>query len=84
MPTNPESGQVITKFYLQGQPLCFSQWINNSATLGKIKTFKLKQNFTLAELVFPEKPNVAMASNLCEKYSQGKNHKNNNFLVLKI
>ena len=24
----------------RGQPLCFSLWINNSATLGKIKTFK--------------------------------------------
>ena len=26
----------------RGQLLCFSLWINNSATLGKIKTFKLK------------------------------------------
>ena len=25
----------------RGQPLCFSLWINNSATLGKIKTFKI-------------------------------------------
>ena len=24
----------------RGQPLCSSLWINNSATLGKIKTFK--------------------------------------------
>ena len=24
----------------RGQPLCFSLWINNSGTLGKIKTFK--------------------------------------------
>ena len=24
----------------RGQPLCFSLWINNSATLGKIKTLK--------------------------------------------
>ena len=27
----------------RGQPLCFSLRINNSATLGKIKTFKLKE-----------------------------------------
>ena len=26
----------------RGQPLCFSLWINNSATLGKTKTFQLK------------------------------------------
>ena len=26
----------------RGQPLCFSLGINNSATLGKIKTFKKK------------------------------------------
>ena len=25
----------------RGQPLCFSLCLNNSATLGKIKTFKL-------------------------------------------
>ena len=42
---------IILYLYLfapsRGQPLCFSLWINNSATLGKIKTFKFEHLFLL-------------------------------------
>ena len=39
------------------QPLCFSLWINNSATLGKIKTVQLneliiKKNVSVNKMVF--------------------------------
>ena len=34
----------------RGQPLCFSLWINNSATLGKIKTFQQTNVFNFGLL----------------------------------
>ena len=37
----------------KGQPLCFSLGINNSATLGKIKTFKIEWFNCKVEFEYP-------------------------------